>query len=282
MSAPGPAPLDVAERSAQDAVRALPVPAATAAFRARLKHEFATGAIERPRSLATAPARVLVGPWAARPRAFAMAAAAAAMIAALVFVANRGPAWQVAAVTGDGIAVIDQRGIPLGHADDLAAALHPGARIELPADASLELMAPGDLAIEITPGTRMILPPTPGRWFRRAIRTELGTGELRITTGPRFHGARLAIATPEVHVEVVGTTLAVIREPQGTCVCVLEGRVRVGAMTGPRPGPMVPVDGGRRRYVFNDGRPPEMATMRDTEHLPLGALRRQFRAHVGP
>ena len=53
---------------------------------------------------------------------------------------------------------------------------------------------------------------------------------------------------PEVRVEVTGTTLAVIREPQGTCVCVLEGAVRMG---GPRE-PMATVPHGHLRYVFGD------------------------------
>jgi ferric-dicitrate binding protein FerR (iron transport regulator) len=96
----------------------------------------------------------------------------------------------------------------------------------------------------------------------------LATGEIRIATGPDFRGARLTIATPEARVEVTGTTLAVIREPAGTCVCVMQGNVRVGAGSGA----MERIEAGRRIYVFNDGRPPERAEMRPTEVAPLGEL----------
>jgi hypothetical protein len=70
----------------------------------------------------------------------------------------------------------------------------------------------------------------------------------------------------------------VICEPQGTCVCVLEGRV----MVGPKDGTMERVDGGHRRYVFADGRPPEMAEMRPTEHSPLGEMRAEFAGGKAP
>jgi hypothetical protein len=198
----------------------------------------------------------------------------AAAAASLVLVAvglNRGPSWQLSASSGAGIAIIDRVPISMNHTQDLSVALRPGAVVQVPDDGELELMAPGNLVIQITGGTEAVLPGTPGRWFGREIAAELHRGELRITTGARFHGARLAIATPEAAVEVTGTTLAVIREPQGTCVCVLDGHV----MVGPKRQPMAGVDAGRRRFVFTDGRPPEAADMRPVERVKLGLFRDQ-------
>src|SRR4029077_6921354 len=97
------------------------------------------------------------------------------------------------------------------------------------------------------------------------------SGEIRITTGPRFAGARLAVSSPRAGAEVKGTTLAVIREPGGTCVCVYDGVVRVGE----KRGPMVEVGHGHRRYVFNDGRDPEIAEIREAEVSKLGEFRDQ-------
>jgi len=70
-------------------------------------------------------------------------------------------------------------------------------------------------------------------------------------------------------VEVTGTTLAVICEPAGTCVCVFEGVVHVGA----KGAAAEAVPGGRRRYVFSDGRPPEVADIRPAEIGKLGSFR---------
>ena len=69
--------------------------------------------------------------------------------------------------------------------------------------------------------------------------------------------------------QVTGTTLAVICEDQGTCVCVFEGTVRVGA----RGAAPEAVTNGRRRFVFHDGRPPESAEIRVVERAELGRFR---------
>src|SRR5207249_6837996 len=134
-------------------------------------------------------------------------------------------------------------------------------------DSQLEIMGPGQLVIQMTPGSDVTIPKTPGRWFGRRVSTEVRAGELRITTGHGFDGARLSITTPAARVEVTGTTLAVICDPEGTCVCVLEGKVGVGG----RDGPMETVKQGRRRFMFNDGRA-EAAEIRPTELVQLGEL----------
>ena len=257
------------ERDAATAVRGLRMRGVAPAFRDRLQTEFVTGSISSglDRSRMRQVPRVPRFPmrWA-QPLALA---AAATLIAVTAIGLNRGPAWQVKGVSGSGIVVVGNLPIPLNHSEQLAAALQPGARVRVPPGATLEVMAPGQLAIVLMAGTDVVIPATPGRWFGRGVSAALASGQLRITTGPRFKGARLAIHTPEAEVAVTGTTLAVICEPHGTCICVLEGRVDVGAGGGK----MSVVDEGHRRFVFNDGRGPEVDEMRPTERERLGEFR---------
>jgi hypothetical protein len=250
-------------RRAQQALRALAPVAADPEFRARLREAFETG------HFTSRPARVvpLAPPRFGWLKLAAPLAAAAALVAVLML--NQAPRWQVSASTGFGVAVIDGRPVPMKHLDQLARAVRPGARIEIPRDGELELTLPGQMMIELTPGTTFTVPDVPGRWFDRSSRADLRAGEVRVTTGARFAGAQLAISTPEAEIEVSGTTLAVIREPEGTCVCVLEGHVMVG-----KPDAMVAVPGGRRRYVFADpALPPESAEMRAIERVSLALFR---------
>jgi FecR-like protein len=257
-------PRTEAETRARDAVRGLARPRADAAFRARLKRDFANGRIGERRVLELPVA------WHRRPFGrLALAPVAVAILAVAVFATNRGPAWTVLSTTGDGMAIVDETPVPLAHAEELARRLRPGARVVAPEGAEVELASAGGMVIQVTGGTEFTVPASPGRWFARRVTGAVRHGEIRVTTGPSFHGARFHLDTPEASVEVTGTTLAVICEPAGTCVCVFEGVVHVGAKgaTGE------PVPGGRRRYVFNDGRAPEMADIRPAEVGKLGSFR---------
>jgi len=259
---------------AREAVRGMSRPAADPAFRARLRGQFVSGTI--------APAaRPVVGlvPFIARPAVRwggAVLAAAAAFV--VVSLLNQAPDWRMRTVSGDGIVVVDGVPVPIAHAADLERRLRAGARVQVPAGVRIELMSEGQLAIQFSPNTEASVPGLPGRWFGRAGTAELRSGELRVTTGRGFHGARLAIETPEARVEVTGTTFALICEPAGTCLCVMNGRVKIGARAG---GAMHDVIEGRRRYVFADGRPDESADMRHTEHEPLGEFRDRMRGSLG-
>jgi hypothetical protein len=263
-----------AEQSrARDEVRALRGPAADPAFRARLRQSFVEGTVAAPARRTT---RILTGPFQpVAPWRWALVPAAAAALLIAVSVMNRGPDWSVVHAGGEGVVIVDRRPIPVAHVtEQLASLLRPGAMIELGDAVELELAIPGGAVMQITPGTQLTLPRSPGRWYERVQPFEVRNGEIRLTTGPRFHGARFEVATPEAAVEIVGTTLAVIREPAGTCVCVYEGTVRVG----PRGQTPMPVEHGMRRFVFNDGREPELAAIRPIEGVKLAEFREQRRA----
>jgi ferric-dicitrate binding protein FerR (iron transport regulator) len=256
-----------AEARAREAVRELHVPRAGAAFRTLLRDSFVTGAFPAPaRPIVPLPWYRRIGVWVAVP-----AAAAAALAVALVL--NRGPAWEMAPMPGEGVVVVDGRPIPLNHADDLARALRPGAKVVVPEDSEMRLASAGTMVLVATGGTAFEVPSTPGRWFGREMRAGIDHGTVRILTHAGFGGARLMVHTPEAEVAVTGTTLAIICEPAGTCVCVLEGEVRMGA----RGGEMEPVEGGMRKLMFSDGRAPEVAEMRPMEREKLGMFREEAR-----
>jgi ferric-dicitrate binding protein FerR (iron transport regulator) len=265
--------LSTEERRVAERVRRLSAPRPDPAYRARLQREFVAGTLASPSAV------IGVAPPAERPRTLwdtllIPAAVGVLVLGGLIF--NRGPGWQVLDVAGSGAMEVNGRSIPLSERGRLGRALAGGARLRLPEGASLTVTAPGRLAVEITSGTEAALSAPPARWLGRIATAQVSSGEIRITTGARFHGSRLDVKTPEAAVEVTGTTLAVICEPTGTCVCVMAGVVRVGA----RGQPMVAVPAGRRRYVFHDGRRAEQAEMRPIERVKLGEMERQNPAGV--
>jgi ferric-dicitrate binding protein FerR (iron transport regulator) len=267
----GGEPVTPAEHRARAAVRSLGQAAPDPDFRARLRRAFVSGAIEPPMRRGT-PLPI----WGHPSFRWVVAPVAAAALFAVASLLNQGPEWSLRAAEGTGEVVVGGRRMPIADGA-LAGHLRPGARVRVPESGSIELMSAGMLALQITPGSEVTLPAVPGRWWGRAVRSELAGGEIRLTSGPRFRGARLEVTTPEATVEVTGTTLAVICEPAGTCVCVLEGRV----MVGPTDGAMKPVDHGMRRFVYKDGRATGPDPMRDMERVKLGMFRDQRGGEMG-
>ncbi|MGH7740594.1 MAG: FecR domain-containing protein [Candidatus Eiseniibacteriota bacterium] len=264
--------LDDAGRRASEAVRALPRPAADPDFRARLVAEFTSGEIAR------APRRIQVIrlPWHRREMTrWALASAAATALVVAVLALNQGPSWRVVSRHGHGLASIDGREIPLG-SDEFDHLLHAGVQLALPADGDLMLQAGDQMMLAVDPGSVVTLPEAPGRWFARRVHGRVDEGTMRVSTGAAFRGAALALMTPEAQVRVTGTTFAVICEPAGTCVCVLEGVVRVG----PLGAAMADVPGGMRGYVYANGAPMAHATMRPDETVKLGELREKRDARM--
>jgi hypothetical protein len=260
---------------AQAALEALPRAEPDPAFRARQKEAFLSAVHaqeERPVAARRPGARTM-------RRAFLALAGAAAVLLAIgvTTVMNAGPRWKVAgAQSAHGNVLVNDEPIPADDVASLNEALSPGATIEWNGNGDLELVSAGQLALGIAPGTKMTLPAPPPRWFARTSRGTIDTGTLRLASGPRFHGARVTIGTPEATVEMTGTMLAVIHEPMGTCVCVFEGTVRVRA--GTHDMGMVPA--GQRQVVFADGSEPVRAEMRPTERVKLGEMKEGIRAEL--
>jgi ferric-dicitrate binding protein FerR (iron transport regulator) len=132
----------------------------------------------------------------------------------------------------------------------------------------IELASSGQVLLELVPGTDLTLPAPPGRWWARSAHIALRSGEIRVSTGEKFHGARLQVTTSEAEVHVTGTTFAVICFPEGTCVCVCEGTVAVGEH-GKEP---VPISAGHRRFIYNSGKPPLIDAILPREEVQLGRM----------
>ena len=249
MTEQGRQDLTAEQVAARDAVRGLREVTADPVFRSRLAREFASGHFT--------PHRVLEPERPSRVAAFlrwAYVPAAAAALLAVVFLWNRGPAWEVAGTSPGGTLSINGETVSVGDSDRLDALLRPGAEIALSPRTELTLRTPGTLAIQLAPGTAMTLPGRPHRWFPRTLRTDIDAGEARFLTGPRFAGRTLVMATPEGHAEITGTVVSVLRDPAmgATCVCVMEGTARIGADEAD----MEPVPKGMRKVMFADGRDP--------------------------
>jgi hypothetical protein len=254
---------------AREVIRELQTPAAEEEFRARLKRQFVSGQFETARTPVVGLEPRRRPRWIAAPAVrWAAVAAAMAVVIAGGYALNRGPQWEMIGASGAGVAVVDGLPVPMSHVDDLRRRVKSGVRLRIPAGSQLLLALPGQLALQIAPATDVTVPAPPGRWFGRETHAEVRSGVLRITTGKGFEGARLMVTTPEARVSVTGTTLAVICEPEGTCVCVHEGTVEVGRQEGA----MTPVKQGRRRFVYNDGRDPAEGPMREVESVELGSL----------
>ena len=257
-------------KSARKALEELGAVPAEPNYRARVREGFVGRTLAGSRRSISSTSRS----W--RVASLAAIAAAIIAIAGIVWM-NRGESWRVVSSTGPGPVVVDGQPISPTDSTTLSGAIHPGVRILVPEGTQLDLSAAGTLLIQVTAGTEATLPRPPGRWWRRYASGHIWAGELRITTGPRFHGARLSVGSPDARVDVSGTTIAVIKNPFGTCLCVFEGTARI-APAGRSPEPL---GAGFRRQLFNDGRPPLTEPLRPMEQMKLSMLRDQGRAKLG-
>lgn len=260
---------DPAQQAAHEALATLAHVQADPAFHARLRSEFAHGALggavvaqRRPRWAAAGAPGMLGVRWG-----LGVAAALAAVL--LLNVLNRGPSWQVVGLTGPAALRVDGRPLSIGADSQSPTFLAPGARVQVPAGAELTLMSRGTLLLQAAGGSDLVLPGAPGRWWGRRSVGRLQAGEVRFTTGAAFAGASLQMTTPEATVEVVGTTFAVIAMPCVTCVCVYEGDIRLR----PLGGSFESVAAPRRKMVFSDGRPAVVGELEPAEREKLGMIR---------
>lgn len=240
----------------REAVRARAHPGPEPAFRARLRQEFRSGHFEPRRSQPPVP-------WFRRPPALIPLAAGALL--ALGLYANRGPDWQVIGAHGEGRAHVGATSFGAADMRALAAMLRRGGHVRIEGSLTLDLAAPGVAAVSLGPGGDARLSATPGRYWGRALTCALASGDAYFTTGRAFRGAALEVSTPEVRVRAVGTSFAVLRHANGSCVCVMEGRVRVAAAGDPA-GEAVEVPEGMRRVVGTDQRAETLPILDDSVH----------------
>ncbi len=269
-------PMTDAEHRAREALESLTPFEADPAFRARLKEEFLAGQVEEP-----APSRHWPSDVRPRPRwrlvlGLVTTAVAAALIMAFLF-GIRGPRWTLEKGSGEGQIRIGARTFPLDRLSELADFLVPGARLTTEGTAEITLRAGDQMVLVLAPESELTLPDTFGRWFSSDRSLQLVRGEVRVTTLSGFSPANLLCETEESMVRITGTTLAVIRNDQGTCLCVLEGEVEMMDRVGEGKDAMSRVPEGMRRVAYSDGRESAMAPLEPLEEIQLQKLREAFR-----
>lgn len=263
-------PVAAGEERARDAVRGLPRERADDAFRARLRHEFTSGRIGRRRE--TVPERR----WFARPGV--LVPFAAGVLLALSLQVNRGPDWRVLAATGQGRVWVGERAFAAADLAEMSLALRRGGRVRVEGGLTLDMAAPGVVAVAAGPGAEMTLSAAPQRLWGRAMSVRIESGDAWFTTGRAFHGATLDVATPEASVRAIGTAFAVLRHADGTCVCVMEGHVHAGAAA--TPGETTDVPQGMRRTFGKDGKSELLPILDDSIHR-LHMQRSRWNATIG-
>jgi ferric-dicitrate binding protein FerR (iron transport regulator) len=231
-------------------VSELPRVEADPAFRDALRARFASGELAAAQTEPERGASSRAPNRSPRPRRWGwLAPAAAGALALAILILNRGPALRVVETTGAGFVNISGRDVALDDMDALNAGMKTGARIEVPSNATVDLMIKDVAMVELAGGTEVTLPTSPGRWFGRAMEADLFAGEIRLKTGVDFAGNALRVTTPEGVVEVTGTLLSVQCDASGTCVCVLKGVAHAGIDEGD----MEPVPPGFRKIMLRNG-----------------------------
>ena len=238
-----------AEQRALAALARLPRATASDETRTRTRQAFLDAAAPP-----VAPPRPRRSRWAVLLAAAVLGVLAVAMI-------GRRPAetWVVLdVVQPEGVTVAGQ---PLG-----AERTVTGGVITTAAGSELELQLGRSLRFRMMPGTQLDLPEPPGRWFGRARRFEVAAGEMYGTTGGRKLDFALEFATLELKADLTGTTFAVFRTAEASCVCLWEGGITV---TPTRDETAIELQPGQRVWVFRDGRPAEVLPLSDMETMKL-------------
>ncbi len=243
------------ERRLQESIRDLGEVRADDAFVAKLREQFVSGEIVGSAETTDAePATVSVLPTrtrrSLRPWAMAALPAIAAVLIFVIFGAQD-PVWQLEDVRGTGTVTVNGRSVQATERAAVAALISPEARISVPEGVQLDVVLDGVLVVGVAGPADFTLPanPTEGPYVYQAT---IHDGEFRIKTGPKFAGREALLLTAEGRVEITGTTIAVYKNADLTCVCILEGT----AMIGKDRDHLDAISAGMRKVMFADGREP--------------------------
>ena len=142
---------------------------------------------------------------------------------------------------------------------------------EVAVDAGRMTLVFGDqVGMEIQPGSRL-------EFVAGGPALGLRAGEVYLTTFDGYPGHGLEVTTHDTQVLVHGTTLGVLVDPEGTCVCVAEGEVQLAAAGTQDPTASVPEQ--HKHFLFREK---ELGDFRmgfpDLEDPNLSAAERQHTA----
>ena len=154
--------------------------------------------------------------------------------------------------------------------------LSPG-RLDTPEIGEFELTLGTALRLRMAPCSGIILPHAPRRWNPDVMTISVVHGELFGSTGGNKLPAAIELVTDVLSARITGTTFAVFHLPDATCVCLLEGSVQITPRVGNAATIDVPVES--KVFVFNDGRPHEIAPLDGMERSKLQMLRDRATQH---
>jgi len=247
------------ERRIQESLRGLGEVRADEAFRAKLRQQFLSGQIAGTAADAAAiaddkPPQVRELPRRARrPRRRLALAAFPAIAAALfvIFLSGKDIAWQLEDVRGTGNVTVNGQTAASTDRDAVAGLIVPEARISVPEGLQLDVVLDDVLVLGVAGPADFTLPANPDQ-EPYVYQATIHDGEFRIKTGPKFSSRKVLLLTTEGRVEITGTSVAVFKNAEVTCVCVLEGT----AMIGRDRDHLDAIGGGMRKVMFVDGRDP--------------------------
>lgn len=232
----------------QEDLRGLGEVRADAAFQAKLREQFTSGDIDT--SSGTAPAAEVV-PMPKRSTRWAWVAvpALAAVLAFVLLSGGGDPTWKMQDVRGTGTVTAEPFVIQADDREQVADFVEPGARLALSEGVELDIILDGVVVFGAVGPADFTLPEDDAEG---PYVVTVHEGEFRTVTGPKFEGRELLLLTTEGRVEITGTSVAVFKNPDVTCVCVLEGTAKIGKDQDH----LDTVPAGMRKVMFADGRDP--------------------------
>jgi len=247
----------------QKSVRGLGEVRANDAFAEKLRQQFVSGEIEiatettdptdptKTTETTESPKVVELPVRPRRSRRYLVALPAIAALLAIVFLGGGDPVWKLEDVRGTGTVTINGQTAAAADHAAVAKMIAPEARISVPEGVQLDVVLDGVLVVGIAGPADFTLPANPED-EPYLYQATIHDGEFRIKTGPKFLGREVLLLTSEGRVEITGTTVAVFKDVDVTCVCILEG----SAMIGKDRDHLDRISAGMRKVMFADGREP--------------------------
>lgn len=262
--------LDADAVRAQNAVRELGDVVADPEYRARLRTAFVEGRIgadatRRPRPTAV---RARAGSPRPRWRRLVPIAAVAALLVLMFAPYLRGTALTVVSVHGARQIVFNGKVVSCADLTPIQASLHPGCRIEVPADALVEVAGAGEVLMDLQ-GIEFTFPARPHPLFGGGRDPQIkGDGMVRLATAPGFAGQEFRLRLGDTDLKTHGSVFMVTRNNGEIGINVLEGEIEASLpdgstrVLGPRSGGMIR-DGAFVPMDFDAGEAEVLETLRE-------------------
>ncbi len=248
------------------ALRQMAPPKAAAAVRDKARRAFMQGT-QGQQAATASPLRPVCASFAVirrrqrrSDRIIAFALAASLLFMLFGYGAQAPHRWQLTSVVDPDN---DLRGRTDRYVGDFLAA----GILETPEHGEFELTLGTALRLRMAPCSGIVLPQAPRRWNPDTVTITVDHGELFGSTGGHDLPAEVHLVTDELTALITGTTFAVFRIPEASCVCLLEGHIRIT----PKVGDQRPIDvpAGSKCLIYKDGRPAEIVPIDARERMKL-------------